>query len=227
MTPIIKTEMSTVLRFTIALLTGLTALAQEANPLLTKAEAYQIMLENNFGIQIANNLVDIAENNKSVLNADFLPSISGVAGATYDNNSSVTDFNGATDSEGNPRPNFEINNAETQRYNAGINLDYTLFDGLGRLYNYKQLKETYNLSQLEARETIELTTIQLFTVYYEVARVTENVQVLEEALDISRNREQRASYEFEYGQSNKLNVLNAQVDVTTDSINLITARQNL
>ena len=227
MTPIIKTEMSTVLRFTIALLTGLTALAQEANPLLTKAEAYQIMLKNNFGIQIANNLVDIAENNKSVLNADFLPSISGVAGATYDNNSSVTDFNGATDSEGNPRPNFEINNAETQRYNAGINLDYTLFDGLGRLYNYKQLKETYNLSQLEARETIELTTIQLFTVYYEVARVTENVQVLEEALDISRNREQRASYEFEYGQSNKLNVLNAQVDVTTDSINLITARQNL
>lgn len=220
--------MSAVLRTTIALiLTTFPVIAQDAEPVLTKTQAYQIMLENNFGIQIANNLVEIAGNNKSILNADYLPSLTGNAGATYDNNSSITDFNGATDNDGNLRPNFEINNAETQRYNAGLTLDYTLFDGLGRLYNYKQLKETYNLSQLEARETIELTTIQLFTVYYEVARITENVRVLEQTLDISRNREQRASYEFEYGQSNKLNVLNAQVNVTTDSINLITTRQQL
>ena len=32
-----------------------------------------------------------------------------------------------------------------------LGLNYTLFDGFGRSYNYKKLKETYNLSELEAK----------------------------------------------------------------------------
>ncbi len=102
-----------------------------------------------------------------------------------------------------------------------------MFDGLGRLYNFKRLKEQYNLSQLEARETIENTLIQLFSVYYEVARLTENEQILEQTLAISRNRVTRADYRFEYGQNTKLEVLNAQVDVASDSISLLNVRQQL
>jgi outer membrane protein TolC len=192
---------------------------------LTKEDAIAVMLENNFGIKIANNAVRVADNNQNILNSDYLPTISGLAGATYDNTSSATSFNGALDNEGNPRPDITINDAETRRYNASLNLDYVLFDGLGRYYNYKSLKEQYNLSQLEARETIELTTIQLIAVYYEVARQMENVSVLEDALEISTQRELRASYQFDYGQVSKLEVLNARVDVNTDSINLLVARQ--
>ncbi|MFP2997154.1 TolC family protein [Spongiivirga sp. MCCC 1A20706] len=194
---------------------------------LTKKEAISQMLENNFGILLANNQVAVAKNNKSILNADYLPSITGNAGGSFDQNSSTTDFNGALDNQGNPRPDIEINDAETRRYNASINLDYTLFDGLGRYYNYKQLKEEYNLSQLQARETIENTMLQLFSVYYEVARLTENETVLQEALAITKQREKRAEYQFEYGQANKLAVLNAQVDVTTDSINILNVQQQL
>ncbi len=211
----------------LVLFVNATSYAQDELNVLSKDEAFSLMLENNFGIQLANNNVSIAENNKSILNADYLPTISTTAGASYDNTTSNTDFNGALNQDGEPRPDITINNAETERFNAAINLDYTLFDGLGRYYNFKTLKEEYNLSQLQARETIENTTIQLFSVYYEAARITENVQVLEEALAISKQREQRAAYQFEYGQANKLAVLNAQVDITTDSINLLNARQNL
>lgn len=199
----------------------------ELRPVLSREQAVKEMLENNFGIQLANNVVGIAENNKNILNSGYLPSLSGLAGASYDLSDSRTNFNGALDSEGNERPDNIINDAETNRYNASVNLDYTLFDGLGRYYDFKSLKEQYNLSVLEARETIELTTIQLFSVYYELARITENVSVLEEALKISKDRELRTSYRFDYGQVNKLEVLNAQVDVTTDSINLLNARQQL
>ncbi len=192
---------------------------------LTKEEAISVMLENNFGIMIANNVVRVADNNQSILNSDYLPTISGLAGATYDNTSSNTSFNGALDNDGNPRSDIAIDDAETRRYNASLNLDYILFDGLGRYYNYKALKEQYNLSQLEARETIELTTLQLISVYYEVARQMENVSVLEDALEISKQRELRAGYQFDYGQVSKLEVLNARVDVNTDSINLLVARQ--
>ena len=39
--------------------------------LLSKETAIEQMLTNNFGIQIANNQVAVAENNKSILNAGF------------------------------------------------------------------------------------------------------------------------------------------------------------
>ena len=98
---------------------------------------------------------------------------------------------------------------------------------MGRYYNYKRLKETYKLSELQARETIENTIAQLYAVYFNVAQVSESVDVLERTLTISKDRIKRANYQFEYGQGTMLDVLNAQVDVNNDSINLINAKQQL
>lgn len=187
--------------------------------LLSKQEAINKVLENNFAIKVASNEVLIAENNAAFLNSGYLPSLTGIAGADYSIQDQEATFQDGTVNE--------IDGAETTRYNASINLNYTLFDGLGRHYNYKSLKEQYNLSELEARETIETTILQLFSVYYEVARLTENVVVLEETLENTKERMTRAEYQFEYGQNTRLEVLNAQVDITTDSVNLMNARQQL
>ena len=83
------------------------------------------------------------------------------------------------------------------------------------------------MTELQARETIENTILQLFSVYFEVARLTENENVLRQALEISRDRYERSEYAFEYGQNTKLDILNAQVDITNDSINVLNARQRL
>ncbi|WP_299434604.1 TolC family protein [uncultured Aquimarina sp.] len=195
---------------------------------LTKQEAIRLTLENNYGILIATNNIETAKNNKGLLNSGYLPTLAANAGANYQDASSTTSFPGAINPDtGLPREDIEIEGAETQRYNASLNLNYTLFDGLGRFYNYKRLKEQYNLTGLQARETIENTLLQLFTVYYEVARLTENELVLEETLRISKERVTRSTYQFEYGQNTKLNVLNAEVDVANDSINLLNTRQQL
>jgi outer membrane protein len=98
---------------------------------------------------------------------------------------------------------------------------------LGRKYNYQQLKETYNLTALQARETIENTYVQLFTAYFQIARLSENKNNLTEALSISEKRLQRATYQYEYGQSTKLDLLSAEVDVNNDRLNLINAVQQL
>ncbi|NJB71931.1 outer membrane protein TolC [Saonia flava] len=195
--------------------------------LLSKEEAVALTLENNYGINVAKNFVEIAENNKSVLNSGYLPSLTGTAGANYNRSDSNTEFPGQLLEDGSLRPDAEVNKAESQRYNSGLNLNYTLFDGLGRYYNYKRLKEQYQLSELQARETIENTMLQLFSVYFEVARLTENENVLQQALEISKNRNTRAEYAFDYGQNTKLDILNAQVDVTNDSINLLNVQQQL
>jgi len=104
-------------------------------------------------------------------------------------------------------------------------LNYTLFDGLGRKYNYKQLQETYNLSELQARETIENMYLQLFRVYFQIARLSENTKNLKSTLEISKQRLIRAQYQYDYGQSTKLELLNAEVDVNNDSINLLNSKQ--
>lgn len=196
------------------------AYAQETpSKLLSKDDAVAMMLENNFGVKLAENEISIAENNKGVLNSGYLPTLTGNAGANYSINDQTAIFQNGTEQS--------IDGAETTTYNASINLAYTLFDGLGRHYNFKELKERYNLSKLQARETIENTMLQLFTVYYEVARRAENIGVLEETLEISKDRELRATYQFEYGQVNKLQILNAAVNRTTDSINLLSEWQAL
>jgi len=190
-----------------------------AQEVLSKQEAITQMLDNNFGIQLAENQLDIADNNQDILNSGYLPSLTGNAGANYTKDDQDVTFR---DGESN-----SITGAETTRYNASVNFNYVLFDGLGRFWNYKSLKEEYNLSSLQARETIELTLLQLFTVYYEVARLTENEQVLKQTYGNTQQRLKRAEYSFEYGQVNKLEVLNAEVDIVNDSINLLNTRQLL
>jgi outer membrane protein TolC len=190
-----------------------------AQEVLSKQEAVTQMLANNFGIQFAENQVEIADNNQDILNSGYLPSLTGNAGANYTKDDQDVTFR---DGESN-----SIVGAETTRFNASVNFNYVLFDGLGRFWNYKSLKEEYNLSSLQARETIEITLLQLFTVYYEVARLTENEQVLKQTYGNTQQRLKRAEYSFEYGQVNRLEVFNAEVDMVNDSINLLNTRQLL
>ncbi|USD26171.1 TolC family protein [Flagellimonas marinaquae] len=198
-------------------LSGPLAMAQDQ--LLTKEEAIDLVLENNLDIQVARNTKQIGDNNADILNSGYLPSVTGNASGSIDKQDSEGVLaNGDTrTAEG----------AETRRYSAAVNVNYTLFDGLGRYYNYKNFKERSQQSELEVRQTIETTILQLFTVYYEAARLTENTNTLEQALEISKDRLKRAEYQFEFGQNTGLDVLNAEVDINTDSINLLNSRQQL
>ena len=111
-----------------------------AQQLLNPEEAVKIALENNFGIQISKKLELQAENNASILNSGYLPSLSTAAGANLSKDSQEATFQ-----DGRSQA---VDGAETKRYNASVNLNYTLFDGLGRMYTYKALKEQYALSSL-------------------------------------------------------------------------------
>ena len=193
-----------------------TSFAQET---LSKKNAIDIALENNYGIKIAENNVKIAENNSSILNNGYLPRVTANAGANVSLNNTELTFR---DGEIN-----EINGAEAQSYSASIGLAYTLFDGFGRSYNFKRLKETLNLSKLEAQTIIENSILQIFTIYYQVGQLTEDRKNIEASLNISKQRLERAKYSFDYGQSTKLELLNAEVDVNNDSIRYINSQRLL
>ncbi|MFT5621042.1 MAG: outer membrane protein TolC [Chitinophagales bacterium] len=186
-----------------------------AQELLSPQDVVKRALENNFGVQMSGNNLEIAANNKSILNTGFLPTVGASAGANYNLNNLVANFQNGTTTE--------LNGAHSSSFNAGANLNYTLFDGLGRWYNYKQLKERYHLSELEAKATMENAVFDAMNAYYDVAVQTINVNTLKEAVQVSANRLEREENSFNFGQSNKLASLNAEVDLNTDSINLMNA----
>ncbi len=205
--------------FFITLLTGAITAPLQAQELLSKANAVALALKYNFDIRTVQNNVAIAENNASVLNSGYLPSASSTGGASY----SITDSENILQSG----DVLAAQGANTTRLNASVGLNYTLFDGWGRAFNYKKLKETYRLTELQARLVVENTLINLFNAYYEIARLTENVRTQEQTLAISRERLTRAKYSYDYAQNVKLDVLNAEVDYNNDSISYLTLVQQL
>ena len=207
------------IRSILLILMSFSMVSISAQEKLLVSKAIELALENNYGIKIVNNNNLVAKNNASLLNSGYLPTLTGNSGVTYNRDNIEADFTNGQSTA--------LNGAKSSRYNASLNLNYTLFDGMGRYYDYKRLKEQYKLSELQARETIENTIAQLYTVYYNVAQVSENVRTLEQTLAISKDRITRATYQFEYGQGTKLDILNAQVDINNDSINLIIAKQQL
>ena len=186
--------------------------AHAQDTMLSKQKAVDIALENNYDIKIAEGNVESAANSSSIYNSGYLPSVSASGGANYNVvDNTVTGQDGSTGTE---------QGVQTYAFSGGVALNYTIFDGLGRKYNYARLKENYNLSELQARQVIENSIVSIFSIYYEVARLTQNVNSQVETIDISRRRLTRMKYGYEYGQNTQLDVLNAEVDYNNDSITM-------
>ena len=194
---------------------ALTVSAQQ----LTKEQAINIALANNFDLAIADNSIKIAENNTSILNSGYLPTLTGTAGLTYNSDNITAQFQDGLVAE--------LESATSDSRNAGLSLNYVIFNGFNRKYNMASNRETLNFQQLQARATLENVLLSLFTSYYNVARNEQTVRTLQETLTISKDRLKRTEFGFEYGRNTKLDVTNAQVDVNTDSINYLNAKQAL
>jgi outer membrane protein len=194
---------------------GVSASAQEV---LTRDDAMKLALQHNYDIQVAQKSIESSKNNKSIYNTGYLPT------ATASGSGQVT-FNAGENSTVQGDQTFEA--AAAYNYSASVGVNYVIFNGLGRMYNYKQLKEQHSLTELQAKQIIENTILQLSNSYFEIARLSENMGILQNALEISKTRMKRAEYGYEYGQGTQLNILNAEVDVNNDSINFLNTKQQL
>ena len=185
---------------------------------LSKQEAVDVTLENNYDIKVTDNNVEAAKNSSSIYNSGYLPTVFANSGANYQDKNNTNEFENG---------DVQNNASTTRNYNASVGVNYLLFDGLGRKYNYKKLKELYNLSEIQARQVVESTLLQLLGSYYEVARLTENLFNQEQSLGISKSRLLREQYNYEYGQNTQLDVLNSEVDVNNDSIDYLNISREL
>ncbi len=205
--------------YTFLLLSLAISLQLNAQEVLSKGEAISEIMANNFNVVISKKSIEIAENNTSIYNSGYLPTLTGSAGINYNSDNLKVEFQDG-------RVN-ELDGATSDSKTANLNLNYVLFNGFNRKFNTQRNAESLNRAQLNARSVLESALINLFNAYYEVAQTQENLKSLSQTLAVSKERLTRAQYGFDYGQNSRLDVSNAQVDVNTDSINYLNAEQGL
>lgn len=203
------------MKYLIALL-SLTILVQKTSftqESMTVEDAIALAMKHNYDIRLATNATLQAENNKSIYNSGFLPSATAAADGRYSSSNATI-----TDQLGNER---EIPGVETKGYGGSVGLNYLLFNGGARKYQYDKLKNLYSLSSLQKKTQIENTLIEVYTTFYNVARNQEQLKTVKEAFQISKERLERVTAQQQFGQKTTLDILNARVDANKDSINLI------
>ena len=185
---------------------------------LTLEQAKQITLENNFGIKIAKNDLEISKNLTDKKANGYLPVVAADVGVNGNLGSASQSFSNGLEAS--------TSNAFNWGANASVGANYTIYDKRRDL-TLDQLKASVNLSDLQLKQTIEQNLLVVYNQYLQVIQLGSNIEFLEDAISISGERLRRAQYNLDLGQGNGLDVLNVQVDIQRDSVNLLNAKMNL
>lgn len=187
----------------------LTGFSMRSQEILTVEDAVKIALENNFEIKIASNDLKIDQQNVSLANAGILPNLS----ANVVNNNSILDTK-QTQGDGTTR---ELDNAKNLNLSYGVALNWTVFDGMRMFARHNQLKELEKLGDAELKLTILTKISDVITTYYDIVQQQQQLSALDTTIVISNVRVTTAKNRYSIGKASKLEVLNAEVDLNTDT----------
>ena len=182
--------------------------------LLNLQECLEIGLENNFDMQIVRNEELISDNNVTLGNAGFLPDASLNSG--YNIRSNNTD---QFPLEGGDA--VESRNSNTQTLDAGVNLNWTIFEGFRVQTNYKRLKELQSAGELYTRLEMENLVAGLTAEYYNYVQQQIRLGNFEYAVSLSKERLRIVEARYQVGSLSRLDLQQARVDFNTDSSMLI------
>lgn len=201
----------------LVLIVGQTTFSQG---ILSLDEAKKIALENSYNSQISKYNIVAIENNTRLIKAGNKPTFNLNAGLNGQLSSNNVKAFAAPENQVNwfiPSLNSNIS--------AGAN--YLLWDGHQIENRVKQNEANTKQAQLSLKATNEEVVYQVENIYINILQLLERQKLLEESIEISSKRKLRAKYAFEYGQSNKINLLNADVDLNRDSLDLIRFKQQV
>jgi outer membrane protein TolC len=177
-------------------------------------QAIAIGLENNYDIKIAIYNYEIDQNNADPGNSGFFPTLFLQGNGAYSNEDIDITF---TSPE---QPGISANGASTINYGASANLEYLLFNGGRRMHIYNQFQSISEDGRLNQRLAMENTSLQVAQNFLEAIRLSDQVKIDQQSVELSLDRLERASQNYSFGNTTKLQLLNAEVDLRTDSINL-------
>ena len=202
----------------IVLLSIHSSLAQDT---LSIEKVIRTGLENNFAIRIAENEARISSNNNSLGNAGFLPVISADGAFNESIEDNVTEYST------NAIPDRNDQNARTTVFNYGVNARWTIFDGLSMFATSDRLSFEEDISEVEARLQLEQVLADIITTYYQIVGQQNAYHVLENTVDVSRERIRIAETRLDLGSGSEYDLLQSRADFNADRAALIRAGTGL
>ncbi len=167
-------------------------------------------LQNNYSLKIERNSQRISDNNATIGNAGFLPTLD--ASASYRGN--------AGESESKLRENESIvkqTGVFDQTIDVGVNLSWTVFEGFSVRTNYKKLKELQVQGELKTRTALENLVADITAEYYNYIQQTIRLKNLKYAVELSKERLRIVQQRYRIGSFSGLDYQQAKVDFNADS----------
>ena len=192
----------------LSLLLGLNCFAQQKKT-YTLQECLNEGLENNYSLKMVRNQQRVSDNNATVGNAGFLPSLalsSSYRGNTQDSQTKLRDDNSIVEDKG----------VFNQTLDAGIDLNWTIFQGFSVVTNYKKLKELQLQGELNTRMAVENLIADLTAEYYNYIQQIIRLKNLQYAVKLSQERLRIVEQRYMIGSFSGLDYQQAKVDYNTD-----------
>lgn len=187
--------------------------------LLTPQEAVKIAIENNYDILISKNNIEIGKINNNWANAGAIPVISATANKVLGVNNLTQKLSNGTVTKKNGNT--------TQNFNAGLAIDWQIFDGFKMFATKKRLEEIERNGEFSFRKNLNETVYNVISSYYNIVMLSEQMQATNEQIVLYQDRYNLAERRFEIGTGAKYEVLEAQVDLNEQQSALLSLQNSI
>lgn len=183
------------------------------NPVLTASEAVRIALENNYDIRLSRADAEIARLNNIKANAGMLPTVDFVANENFTLSSFKQKRSNDTELSDFAVP---VNNVS-----AGVELNWTLFDGRRMHITKKRLETLETLGQINLQNQVQQTTAFVLQGYYEIVASRLQERALTEVIALNEERLRIAEARLAAGFAAQTDALQARIDLNQRRADLL------
>ncbi len=179
-----------------------------AQSLMSLEDAVGIALKNNYSISITRNLADVAKVNNTLGNAGMLPTIMVNGSDNYSVNNVY--LNLSTGSE------ITAAAGKSNAFNAGVALNWTLFDGTKMFITKNKLNQIEKLGEIQFRDTLMQIMYNVTVAFYQVVVQKEQLLAIRDVMAYSLERVKLLQKGYDAGIAHKNDLLQAKIDLNVN-----------
>jgi len=200
------------LRLSSILLLLLFPLFAQAQKTMSLDEAIMQALENNYSLKITRNDETIAGNNVTL--APFLPTVTGTGRQSQTTNNTESS-------------SVAADKSRTNLYNAGLTMNWRLFDGFGMFTDYSRQQELLAMSSQRVKINVENLIMRVCSEYYNIIVQQNRMQSALTSLLLSKSRYENAEEKYLLGVISGLDLQQARIDLNADSSAVLTQQETV
>jgi len=171
-------------------------------------DAVGIALKNNYSISITRNLANVAKVNNTLGNAGMLPTIMVNGSDNYSVNNVYLNLSTGSD--------ITAAAGKSNAFNAGVALNWTLFDGTKMFITKNKLNQIEKLGEIEFRDTLMQIMYNVTVAFYQVVAQKEQLLAIRDVMAYSLERVKLLQKGYDAGIAHKNDLLQAKIDLNVN-----------